>query len=187
MIDADVAAVIDEVEAFQKSRSDAWNVPREEGMILYAVAVLGGCRRIAEVGTSYGFSGLFLGAGARANGGRLDTFDINPDKHRYAAVHFRKAGLFDVVVLHTGDAAQGLDALEPGVDFAFLDATKSETLDYWRTLEPKLAPRCVIAVDNTATHSDVLAPFLDMLRTRGDFACCDIPVEHGLELAVRAG
>jgi predicted O-methyltransferase YrrM len=185
MIPQDIQRVIDEVEAFQKTREDSWNIPREEGMILHNIALAAGCRYFVEVGTSYGFSGLFLGAAARANGGKVHTFDRDPKKHEAAREHFSQAGLAETIHLHSGDALELLDGLEPGVDFAFLDATKTETVDYWRIIEPKLAPSCVITVDNISTHEEQLGAFAKMLRTHEDFTSCPVHVGNGFELAVR--
>jgi len=185
MIDPQVLEVMDAVEAFQRGRSDAWSIPREEAMLLHALALAAGSRSIVEVGTSYGFSGLFLAAAARANGGRLHTFEIDPRKRKHASAHFAKAGLSGTITLHAGDAIELLPALPQGVDFAFLDATKSETVGYWEALEPKLAPRCVVTVDNTHTHPKDLGAFLSILRGRSDFTSCDVDVGHGVEVAVR--
>ncbi len=187
MISPAVAAALDELETFQKSRSDSYNIPRQEGMILHALVVAAGCRYLVEVGTSYGFSGLFLASAARDNGGLLHTFDRDARKHEHAARNFQRAGLSDVVKLYTGEALVELSRLREGIDFAFIDATKSETFAYWKLLETRFARRCVVAVDNTHTHRKELAPFVEMLRGRGDFTCCDVPVGNGLELAVRAG
>ncbi len=185
MLDARVLAEIGALESYQESRSDSWNVPRGEGEVLHALALAAGAKYIVEVGTSYGFSGLFLAAAARQTGGRLHTFDRNPDKHDRARATFEQAGLADVVTLHTGDARVLLGAMEEGVDFLFLDATKSETFEYWRAVEGKLARRCVVALDNTMNMAASLADFVAMLRGREDFHTCDIPAYHGLGVAVR--
>jgi len=185
MIDPTVSAVIDELETFQKTRTDAWNIPRDEGLALHALALAGGCRTLVEIGTSYGFSGLFLASAAKAFDGTLHTFDIDPRKHEHAARNFAKAGLDRWIRLHTGDARRLLAQMDGGVDFAFIDAAKEESFDYFAALEPKLARRCLVAVDNTNTHNDQLANFLIMLGTRGDFTYCNLPVGHGLGLAVR--
>ena len=187
MIDPKVMTVIDEVEQFQKTRSDSWNIPRVEGMVLHTIVLAAGCRRLVEVGTSYGFSGLFLASAARVNGGALHTFDIEPRKHEVASEHFARAGLSDVITLHTGDAARELPGLDDGVDFAFLDAAKPETCDYWRALEPKLADRCLITVDNTSSHPEELAEFLELIGQREDFATADVPVGNGFAISVRTG
>jgi predicted O-methyltransferase YrrM len=187
MIPQDVMAVIDHVEEFQKTRSDSWNIPRQEGMILHNIALAAGCRYLVEVGTSYGFSGLFLGAAARAVGGKLHTFDRDAKKHEQATEHFARANLSQTVQLHSGDATELLAELEDGIDFAFLDATKTETATYWDLIEPKLAPTCVITVDNISTHGKELGPFAQMLRDHEDFTSCPVEVGNGFELAVRRG
>jgi predicted O-methyltransferase YrrM len=185
MLDEKVLAEVDALESFQATRSDSWNVPRGEGEILHALALACGARYVVEVGTSYGFSGLFLAAAARAAGGRLHTFERNGEKHDLARAAFERAGLADVVTLHTGDARELLGGLEGGVDFLFLDATKSETFDYWQAVEDKLAPRCVVTLDNTANLAGQMKPFMDYLHGRSDFHVCDIPAYHGLGVAVR--
>jgi predicted O-methyltransferase YrrM len=186
MISPLVMTVIDELEVFQGNHSDSWNVPREEGMILHTIVVAARCRYLVEVGTSYGFSGLFL-ASAAGHGGVLHTFDRDARKHEHAARNFRQARLDGAVKLYTGDARVELAHVEAGIDFAFIDATKAETSEYWKLLEPRMARRCLVAVDNTGTHRKDLAPFVQMLRTRGDFTCCDVAVGNGFELGVRAG
>ncbi len=187
MIDASVWAVMDELEAFQQTVDNAWNVPRAEGLLLHNIALAGGCRYLVEVGTSYGFSGLFLACAARAGGGRLETFDIDPEKHRSAAKTFEKAGLSDIVTMHTGDAVENLPKLAQGVDFTFIDAAKHQTMDYWDILEPKLADRCIVTVDNISSSAEQMVAFLGMLRERADFSYCDVQVGNGFGLAVRTG
>jgi predicted O-methyltransferase YrrM len=178
---------IDRLEQFQTTREDAWNIPRDEGLILHNIVLAGRCRMLVEVGTSYGFSGLFLASAAQATGGTLHTFDIDPRKHEHAGENFRAAGLADTVELHTGDARQGLGDLSDGIDFAFLDATKEQTGEYWQCIEPKLADSCILALDNISTHPDQLGSFVEMLRGREDFTSCPVAVGNGFELAVRLG
>ncbi len=187
MISSTAMQAIDQLEQFQTTRDDSWNIPRAEGLILHNIVLAGRCRTLVEVGTSYGFSGLFLASAARATGGVLHTFDIDTRKHEHAAKNFQAAGLADVVQLHTGDARQNLVDLPDGVDFAFLDATKDQTGEYWQCIEPKLAPSCIVALDNISTHPAQLGSFVEMLRGRDDFASCPVAVGNGFELAVRVG
>ena len=187
MIDPTVMQAIDRLEAFQETVDNAWNIPRAEGLVLHNIVLASRCHHLVEVGTSYGFSTLFLAAAAKVHGGAVHTYDIDPAKHDAARKTLADAGLADTVHLHTGDARKLLAELDEGVDFAFLDAWKDETFDYFAALEPKLAQRCVLALDNTATHPEQLGPFVEMLRGRADFTCCDVPIGNGFELAVRAG
>lgn len=187
MIDDHLLRTIEKVEHFQQDRPDSWNIPREQGLLMHQIALTGGCRQIVEVGTSYGYSGLFLAAAAKANDGLLHTFERNPDKIARSGEFFAEAGLSEYVRQYDGDALDRMSELPDGIDYAFLDATKDETDRYWRVIEPKLAKRCVIVVDNTSTHPEQLGGFVRMLRGRNDFSSCDVPVGHGFELAVRCG
>lgn len=187
MIDGSVMRTIEKAEQFQRDRSDSWNIPREQGLLMHQIALAGACRHIVEVGTSYGYSGLFLAAAAKANDGTLHTFERNPDKIVRSAEFFADAGLTDSVKQYNGDALDRMSELPDDIHYAFLDATKDETADYWRIIEPKLAGRCVIVVDNTSTHPEQLGEFVRMLRGRDDFSSCDVQVGHGFELAVRCG
>lgn len=187
MIDSRVMQTIEKAERFQQDRSDSWNIPRQQGLLMHQLALASGCRQLVEVGTSYGYSGLFLASAARACGGVLHTFECNGDKIARSGEFFAEAGLSDFVRQYDGDALELLAKVQDGVDFAFLDATKDETDDYWRIIEPKLARRCVVTVDNTSTHPEQLGGFVEMLRGREDFNSCDVQVGHGFELAVRPG
>lgn len=185
MIESKVAETISRVEAFQEGRSDAWNVPREEGMVLHEIVLASGYRNLVEIGTSYGFSGLFLASAARANGGRLHTFDVDPAKVETARKHFSEAGLDDVIDVHEGHAAELLGDVDGAFDFAFIDAAKDQTMDYWRALEPRMSRRCSVTVDNIDSEAEQMVEFLALLRGRNDMTSCPVLVGNGFEWAVR--
>ena len=69
--------MIDELDALGKQRDDAWQIPRVEGELLHHIALSAGARTVVEIGTSYGFSGLFWVAALRKTGGRLHTIEGN--------------------------------------------------------------------------------------------------------------
>lgn len=185
MITPEILTVIDELEAFQKTVDNAWNIPREEGMLLHAIVTAAGCREMVEVGTSYGFSGLFLGAAAKAMGGRLQTFDKDPAKYEASGENFAKAGLDGVIVRHLGDAREELAKVDGPIDFAFIDAAKPQTLGYWELIEPKLSPTCVVAIDNIDTKAEELQQLRNQLEEDPAWAYTDVFVGNGFGLAVR--
>ncbi len=182
----EIQSTIDQVWAYCRERDDAWNVPREAGRFLYAAAVAMRARRILEIGTSYGFSGLHLAAAARSNGGRLITIDASRKKVDVSRQHFARAGLTDVVEQHHGPAEQVIPSLSGPFDLVFVDAVKRSCLDYLRAFEPKLADRALIVTDNLTTHDE--SEFGDYLPAlRGDGRCVSItlPVGNGFEYTVR--
>src|SRR3954467_14624983 len=122
MIDAQILHLIDELEDLRKTRDDHWQVPRAEGDVLYQIALASGARLIVEVGTSYGFSGLFWAAALKRAGGVLHTIDIDPRKVDSSRATFDQAGLGKTVRNHLGDAAAVLPMIPGTIDLAFLDS-----------------------------------------------------------------
>src|SRR5690242_15135269 len=114
-IPPELQRLIDETEAFVQSRDDAWAVPRTTGEFLHLLILSANLRRGIEIGTSYGFSGLWLGAALRQTGGTLLTLDTNPAKTAHARQLFAKAGLASVIRAETID----VDQLKTERDFDF--------------------------------------------------------------------
>src|ERR1700716_2086741 len=98
VMDEQIRSLIDEVDALRKTREDAWQIPREEGEILYQIALASRAKVVVEVGTSYGFSGLFWSAALAHTGGVLHTIDISQKKYDASRKHFERAGVAERVV-----------------------------------------------------------------------------------------
>ena len=105
---------------------------------------------------------------------------------RAAAAHLLEAGLDGVVSLHLGDARQVLRSIEPEkpFDFVFIDAVKEQSFEYLDAVRPKLARRSILVTDNTLTHADELASFVEHLRHWPGATSCQVPVGNGFELTV---
>ncbi len=181
-----IERVIERVDRLRNEVNDHWQIPAVEARVLAQIVRLGRCRSLCEVGTSYGFSTLHLAAAARENGGHVHTFDIDPKKVDAAAANLRDAGLDGVVTQHLGDARQVLRTLRPvrPFDLVFLDAAKAESADYLDAVRPLLATEFVIVTDNTSTHAEELAPFLERLRSLPGVSSCEVPVGNGFELTI---
>ena len=187
--DARLLAVIDELETLAKTRDDAWQVPRVEGQMLYHIALATGARLIVEIGTSYGFSGLWWAAALRQTGGHLVTIDANPKKTEAARQAFVRAGVSDFVTPAQGDARAVLrDGRLPGpVDLAFIDADKPSTRAYFDLLWPRLRAGGSVLTDNVVTHRQELADFVAHVRSRPDATSVELPVGNGIEWTVKTG
>src|SRR5262245_27660221 len=174
MFDPEVQKVIDKVDALRHEVDDHWQIPRDEALVLAQLVRLGQCRSICEIGVSYGFSTLHLAAATREYRGHVHGFEMNENKIIAANRHIAEAGLRDFVSIHGGDARQTLVEFTPSApyDFAFIDATKEQSLDYLNALWPKVARRAVIVTDNTTTHRDELASFVQSLRALPGVQSC---------------
>jgi len=178
--------VMDRVDALRHTVNDHWQIPREEALLLAQLVRMGGYQSLCEIGVSYGYSTLHLAAAAKENQGHLHAVDISEKKITAARKHLTDAGLIDSVSLHQGDARQVIATLTPHTpfDFAFIDAEKCESHAYLEALLPKLAPRCAIVTDNTNTHADELAKFVNDLRALPGARSCHVDVGNGFELTL---
>lgn len=166
-------------------RDDALNVPRETAEFLHALVLAGGFRRGLEIGTSYGYSGLWIGAALRHNGGVLTTVDNNPRKAAAAREVFARTGLSDVIAVLEGDAIDALRQVDGPLDFVFLDADKESCQRYVESLWPKLAHCATLVTDNVTSHADRLAGFVEYLRGHPQLASTLVGIGSGLELTVK--
>jgi len=180
-----ILAAIDELDALRKTRDDHWQIPRPEGDLLHHIALAANARLIVEIGTSYGFSGLFWGAALQHTGGRLHTIDIAQKKYDSSRETFQKAGLADTITNHLGDAAQVLPTIPGPIDLAFIDADKPACRAYFDHLWPKLRPGGAILTDNATTHRTELADYIDHLRSLKDATSTEVAIGNGLEWTIK--
>ena len=138
-------------------------ISQKQGEFLYDLLLEKNARTIVEFGTSFGISTLYLGAAALANGGRVITTELLPEKCRVAQKNFKKAGLTSVIELWEGDATETLKDAPEGIDFLLLDGWNDLYLPVLKILEPKLKPGAFIYTDNASFRS--AGPLLDYLRS----------------------
>jgi caffeoyl-CoA O-methyltransferase len=113
-----------------------------------------------EIGTSAGYSALWLVQACRATGRTLTTFEILPEKARLARETFARTGTADVVRLVEGDFLEHADEIED-VGFCFLDAEKNVYEACYEVLVPKMVPGAILVADNFTSHRDDLASLLE--------------------------
>ena len=186
-MDERLQRVIDELDALGKQRDDAWQVPRVEGELLSHIALCAGARTIVEIGTSYGFSGLFWAAALRKTGGRLHTIDLDPKKYASSRQTFARAGVDDLVTGYLGDARQILASFPASspIDLAFIDADKPLTRTYFDLIWPRLRVGGSVVTDNATTHPDELREFVRYVRRRADASSAEVAVGNGIEWTIK--
>ncbi len=116
------------------------NVTTREGRVMRQLTEALGAKRIVEIGTSSGYSTIWLALAAKANGGKVFTHEIDPEKVKIASANFKKAGLDDVITIIEGDAHETIKQHKEPIDVLFLDAEKKGYLDYLEQLLPRIRP-----------------------------------------------
>ncbi|MCC6381004.1 MAG: class I SAM-dependent methyltransferase [Dehalococcoidia bacterium] len=134
-------------------------VPPETGRFLALMAALAPAGGVVEIGTSAGYSALWLVLACRARGDTLTTFEISPEKAALARETFRVAAVEDMVRLVEGDALSHLGSIS-GVGFCFLDAEKDLYAACYDVVVPRLVPGGLLVADNAINHYDTLAPMI---------------------------
>ncbi len=185
MLEQRIARTIDEVRTFIADKEDAWALPEEAATFLHAWILATGCKRGLEIGTSYGWSGLWIGSALRANGGGLITVDAEPRKSQTALSFFQQAGLTTNIEVVTGDAASVIRDLLGPFDFILNDADKPRSRQYFDLLVHKLLPRGAFISDNAISHADRFDGFFEYVRGRDDFLSVTVPIGSGFEIAVK--
>lgn len=158
-------------------------IPPATGKFLALLAAGAPGGTYLEIGTSGGYSTLWLALACRTVGRRITTFEVLRDKATLARETFKAADVEDVVTLVEGDARR----LLPGhkdISFCFLDAEKLHYETYYRSVIPSMVPGGLLVADNIISHQEVLGPMVRkvMQDTRVDAQI--VPIGSG-ELVCR--
>ena len=162
------------------------SVGRDAGMLLYLLATGAQSKRILELGTSYGYSTVWLGAAARAAGGKVLSLELKDYKIEHARQALTRAGLSTRVEFHAGDCLETLKSLPGPFDFVLLDVWKDLYLPCFELVHPKLAVGGVICADNMLIPEHV-RPQAEAYRARvrkaGDMDSVLVDVGNGIEIS----
>ena len=143
-------------------------------------------RHVLEIGTSNGYSTLWLAWAVQPAGGRITSIDRNPAKHTLADANLRLAGLRDAVELVRGDGTEVIERLSGPFDAVFFDADRYSAPAQLKLLLPKLAPDVLLFADNAISHPQEIAGYLAAVKALPGFEHTIIPVGKGLSVAYRA-
>ena len=137
-----------------------------EARLLEALLVVGGARRVLEIGTFVGLGAVSMAA-ALPPDGHVTTLEVNPDTAAIARRNIDESGYGDRIELIVGDALQTLDRLEGPFDLIYIDAWKNDYPAYYDRALPKLAERGVIVCDNMLQSGRAFDAEADDDSTRG--------------------
>jgi predicted O-methyltransferase YrrM len=180
----------------QSAGLPAIHISPEEGKLLSVLLHAVGARRVLELGTLGGYSGVWL-ARALPEGGRLTTIECDPTHAAAAREAFADAGGSDRIDLHEGDAREILTTLEPGFDAVFVDADKEPMADYYHEGMRLLRVGGVLLGDNATYHDRVADPEDDAPDVRGvrefnalastdeRLAATIVPIRDGLLVGIK--
>jgi len=186
--------LVDELHARSKEHDESCadrlerfrNVEPPTAELLGVLIRATGARLILELGTSNGYSTIWLADAAEATGGTVVSIDVDPGRTDLARRNLRDAGLAERAEVRTEDAAETLArSADAQWEFVFLDAERPAYPGYGRDLVRTLAQSGLLAIDNVQSHAHELIEFTSLIEAERELTQTVVPLGAGLRLAVR--
>jgi predicted O-methyltransferase YrrM len=204
LIDEQSLRVLRELE---KTQHDFWNISRASANFLNMLIKISGAKRVLEVGTSNGYSGIWIAKALKETAGvrgRLITIEYSEQRIAMAQENFKKCGVDDIITIKQGSACEVLETLDygathvnmqhdkplkrtvyPEFDLAFIDANKSEYIKYFELIDPKLRSGGIIVADNITSHAEKVAPFVEKIKSDPNYQVEILDLPGGMLLAYK--
>jgi len=176
--------ILSELELTQK---DFWNIDRKTGVLINFFIKTTNAKSALEIGTSNGYSGIWITKALKETGGRLTTIEYYDKRQKLAVENFSKCGTLDIVRTLQGSACEILEALSKDemFDFVLIDANKSEYVKYFELIKPHLCKNAIIVADNITSHPEKVQPFIDAVASDKDFRHEIINIPGGILIAYK--
>ena len=153
---------------------------------LLSILVRSGKRtRILEIGTSNGYSTIWLAWAAQQTGGHVTSIEQDSEKQAMAAANLERAGLRDYVTLRLGDATEQIVHLSERFDCVFFDADRYRYLEQLQFLMPRLIMGALVLADNVYSDPTEIADYLEVINNSEAFDHMVVGVGKGLSIAYK--
>lgn len=175
----------------EKTRTEFWNLDRDCANFLNTLIKINKSKNVLEIGTSNGYSGIWILKALEETKGKLTTIEFWEKRQSTARKNFAYCCPNSLVEPKIGSAIVVLeDILEevkqnkrPMFDFVFIDANKKEYIDYFNLIDKMLSPSGVILADNILSHYEKVKPYCDTLFSRNDYQSQILPLGTGMMLS----
>lgn len=172
-------AVLEILEREAKEKNNPyWIISHETGKFLNKLIVEKNIRRVLEVGTSVGYSGIWLAEALTRTNGKLYTIESHDERFKMATRNFKKAGLENYIVQLKGHAPDV--EINDMFDLLFLDATKAEHLSYLTAFLFHMKRGGIIVADNALSHQKELGKYREYIFNSGQLKSKLIEIGTGL-------
>ena len=165
-------------DALQTERTQRYrNIEPESALFLAMQIRVQQSKKILEIGTSTGYSTLWLANAAQETQGQITTLEIEPDRTAQAQQYAQELGLDHVIDFRIGDAQAFLNNNLNHYDFILLDAERDAYVDYWNNLQHMLVPKSgILIVDNVISHATEVQEFIALVQSDARFITTTLSV-----------
>lgn len=178
------------LSTLDKTREDFWNVDNESANFLNLLVKAVGAKNALEIGTSNGYSAIWLANALKETGGKLTTIEFWDNRLNVAIENFKKAGVEDIIETKLGQAVMILEEMlasdvPPAFDFVFIDANKSEYIKYFNLIHPMLKNGGIIVADNILSHYNKVKPYVETITSHPSYQSQLIPLDTGMMVSYK--
>lgn len=169
----------------EKTAQNFWNIPRETAVILNTMIKIAGYKNILEIGTSNGYSAIWLAEALKKTAGNLTTIEFYEKRIVLAEQNLNDCNLFEYVTIKQGKALEIIKTLNDSYDMIFIDANKSEYIKYFENLHNKLKKGGLFVADNTTSHENEMQDFLEVILNHDEYQISSLPFGGGTIMALK--
>ena len=173
------------LKRLEKTAKQYTNIAPENGQFLSILIQSIQARNVLEVGTSNGYSTIYLAAALKKTGGRLITLEFDPTRAAEAEAHLQEVGLDSIVEIRVGNALDEIPKCDATFDLVFLDAEKDEYRRYLELALPNIRPGGLIVADDTVTMRDEMPDYVEFVFNTPTLHSVDIPLDDGVILSYK--
>lgn len=168
---------------------EAWQIPTSSAMLLRFFVLTQKAKTVLELGTSIGFSTIWLALGAKEIDGHVYTTEIFPEKAEIAKQNFEKSGVSKYITLFEQDILKVLQNWnqKQKIDLVFMDADKQRYGQYLDEIYPLLSDDALIVVDNVGNYRQYMTDFLNKCAKLENSTVHFLNIDNGLLLILKNG
>lgn len=173
-----------------KTRENFWNVDAASANFLSLLVKINKVKNALEIGTSNGYSSIWLAQALKQTNGKLTTIEFWDNRLNEAVENFKQTGVNDVITTRLGQAVMILEEMtesnpKPEFDFVFIDANKSEYVKYFKLVDKLLVKGGIIVADNILSHYTKVELFVKEITANKNYQSQLIPLDTGMMLSLK--
>lgn len=177
------------LEELEKTQKDFWNISRSSANFLNMLIKIAKAKNVVEVGTSNGYSGIWIAKALKQTGGKLTSIEYYDKRIALAKENFKTCAVDEIVTIKQGSAVEVLEELclneNFNIDFAFIDANKREYIKYFEIIDKKLKKGGIIAADNITSHAEKVELFVQKISSDSNYQVEILDLPGGMLIAYK--
>lgn len=174
------------LKELEKTQMQFWNISHQTAEFISMLIKIHKPEEVLEIGTSNGYSALWIADALEYNkSGHLTTIEFYEERQSIAKSYFQATGLANFITPLQGAALEILKSYDKEPDIVFIDANKSQYIEYFRMLDKKLKRGSIILADNVLSHKEKVKPFVEEISVNTGYQSEILDLPAGLLMALK--